>query len=137
MATNQEIIDLALQKLGVVEKGDSADSTDSNTALGVLNRMMLEWRERDMDFNWFRQDTLTDTVPIPDWSEEGVIANLALRAATDFRTPIPPDLILEAAAGKQTIANRLINDRLTNTDMTHLPTGEGQRSLYDIDTDTL
>ena len=134
--TNQELINLALGKIGVIEAGESANATDSSTALGVLNRMMAEWRERSMDFNWFTQDTLGDTVPIPKWAEEGVIANMAKRAATDFRVPLTAELIDEADKGRRTIGNTLITQSLDNTDMSHLPQGTGRYSLYDIETDS-
>jgi len=134
--TNQEIIDAALAKLGVLEKGASADATDSATALGVLNRMMHEWRERSMDFNWFTQDTLSDNAPIPVWAEEGVISNLAVRAATDFRAMVTQALFDEAVTGRRTIGNTLINQELDNTDMTHLPWGDGRLSRYDIEIDS-
>jgi hypothetical protein len=133
--TNQELIDLALGKIGIVEAGDSANATDSATALGVLNRMMAEWRERSMDFNWFTQDTLGDTVPLPKWAEEGVISNLALRAASDFRVTASMELALEAAKGLRTIGNTLITQTLDNTDMSHLPMGTGRYGNYDIETD--
>lgn len=133
--TNQELIDLALAKIGIVEAGDSANSTDSATALGVLNRMMAEWRERSMDFNWFTQDTLGDTVPIPKWAEEGVISNLAIRSASDFRVTVGMELALEASKGLRTIGNTLITQSLDNTDMTHLPLGTGRYGTYDIEND--
>lgn len=135
MATNQAVIDSALGKLGVIEAGESANPTDSTTALNVLNRMMNEWRNRSMDFNWFTQDTLGDSIPIPEWAEEGVISNLAVRAATDFRATVPPALLTEALAGRRTIGNTLISQELDNADMSHLPYGDGRQSRYDIETD--
>jgi hypothetical protein len=136
MATNQSLIDLALGKIGVVEGGDSADATDSATALGVLNRMMAEWRERSMDMNWFTQDTLGDTAPLPEWAEEGIISNLAVRSASDFRVIVSNELASEALLGRRTIGNTLINQELDNADMSHMPYGEGRLSRYNIETDS-
>jgi len=135
MATNQNLIDLALGKLGVIEAGESANSTDSATCLGVLNRMMAEWRERDMDMNWFTQDTLGDTAPLPEWAEEAIASNLAVRAASDFRSNVTQAVITEALAGRRTVGNTLINQDLDNADMSHLPYGDGRLSRYDINTD--
>ena len=134
MATNQTIINEALGKIGVVEAGDSANPTDSATGLRVLNKMMAEWGQRSLDMNWFPQDTLGDTIPIPDWSEEGVTSNLAMRAATDFRVPVSNELLTEATNGRRTIGNTLINQKLDNTDMSHLPYGEGRNERYNIET---
>ena len=136
MATNQQIIDSALSKLGVIEAGETANATDSATTLGVLNAMLHEWKYRDMDFNWFTQDTLSDTAPIPEWALEGVRSNLAVRAASDFRAQVPPALLSEATEGRRTIGNTLINLNLDNVDMSHLPLGSGRFSRYNIDTDS-
>ena len=135
MATNQNLIDLAGGKLGIVEAGASANATDSATFLGVLNRMLAEWRERSMDLNWFTQDTLADTAPLPEWAEEAVISNLAARAASDFRVNVSNELAHEALTGRRTIGNTLINQELDNADMSHMPYGEGRLSRYDIQSD--
>ena len=45
MSTNQAVIDQALGELGIVEAGDSANATDSATALNQLNNMMDQWAE--------------------------------------------------------------------------------------------
>ena len=69
------------------------------------------------------------------WAEEGVISNLALRAASDFRVTASMELALEAAKGLRTIGNTLITQTLDNTDMSHLPMGTGRYGNYDIETD--
>ena len=130
--TNQELINLALGKIRVVEGGVTANATDSATTLGALNRMMAEWRERSMDFNWFAQDTLGDTVPLPDYAEEGVAANLAIRVASDFSAVVTQQTYDEARDGLRTIGNTLISQGLDNADMSHLPQGEGKYNQYDI-----
>ena len=136
MATNQTVIDNALGKIGVVEAGDSANTTDSATTLGVLNKMMAEWATRSMDLNWFIQDTLTDECPIPWWSEEGVTSNLAVRSASDFKAIVSSELLTEAIDGRRNIGNVCINQTLDNADMSHLPYGDGRLSRYDIEIDS-
>lgn len=135
MATNQQIIDRALYELGFHEYGASADATDSGDALNALNDMMHEWSERSMDLNWFTQDTLGDTTPIPKWAQSGVISNLAVELEAVFNIAAPAGTHRKALRGKQTIANTLINQDLDNTDMSHLPLGDGRQSRYDIETD--
>ena len=135
--TNQEIITAALGKLGIVEAGDSANATDSATALGILNRMMEDWGVNpELDLNWFPQDTLSDAAPLPLFAEKGVIANLALEAAPDFRVTVGMELAMEAAKGKRNIGNAIINRDLDNADMSHLPYGEGRGERYNIESDT-
>lgn len=134
MATNQKIIDQALSKITVVEGGDEANATDSATALDLFNQMMHEGAFKSMDFNWFTQDTLGDTAPIPKWAEGGIIAMLAVRCAPEFNARISQELYDEAKDGKQLITNTLITQKLDNADMSHLP--YGGRARYNIETDS-
>lgn len=136
MATNQEAIDRALYELGFHEYGASADATDSADALAALNAMMHEWTNRSMDFNWFTQDTLGDTLPIPVWAESGVISNLALKLGAVFNIEPTRSCVLKAKTGRRTIGNTLITQGLDNADMTHLPMGEGREARYSIETDS-
>ena len=128
--TNQQIIDRAGFELGLVESGDSMDSTDTADALIDLNQMMAAWAVKDKDFKWPPQDTAGDVAPIPIWAEQGVISNLAVTMGPTFRSPIPADLHEKARLGRQTIGNTLVNLELEGSDMTHLP--QGRNWYYDI-----
>jgi len=126
MSTNQEIIDRALSDIGVIEAGDTANATDSADALVVLNNMMAEWKVSGKNLDYFPQDTLSDTIPIPDWSESAVRANLAIRCATTFRGSATQTLITEAIDGNNLVTRTLLNLNLEQADMRHLPQGEGR-----------
>ena len=126
MSTNQQIIDKALSDLGVIESSDSANATDSADALVDLNNMMAEWRISDKDLDWFSQDTLSATIPIPDWAEDAVIKNLAVKCSTTFRTPVTQMVVQQAEEGRNLVARTLINLNLGQADMTHMPQGEGR-----------
>lgn len=136
MPTNQQIIDRALYELGFHEYGASADSTDSGDALDALNDLMHEWKYSSKDFNWFTQDTLSDTAPLPKWAVKGVISSLGLRLATKFNITPSAQLYADAKEGEKVIARTLINLGLDNADMSHMPMGEGRRQYYDIEQDT-
>ncbi len=133
MSTNQEVIDRAAMELGMIEGSASLGSTDSADALAVLNEMMFTWRVSDKDFNWFSQDTLGDTIPIPSWALPGVISNLAVECGPVFRAPIPQDLLQKAEKGRNLIARTLMNLNLDPADMSHLPRGRdsGRNILTD------
>lgn len=126
MSTNQEIIDQALQEIGVIEAGESADATDSATALTTLNQMMAAWHQSDKDLSWFPQDTLADTIPIPDWAEKGIVSSLAIECAAPFRVPVTAELATKAIDGENTISRTLINQSLEPIDNGNLPYGTGQ-----------
>ena len=133
MTTNQEVVDRAAMELGMIEESASLGDTDSTDALAVLNEMMFEWRVSDKDFNWFSQDTLGDTIPIPDWALKGVISNLAGECGPVFRAPIPADLSQKAEKGRNLITRTLMNLNLEPADMSHLPQGRfsGRNILTD------
>jgi len=133
MTTNRVIYQDAMEKIGVLEEGGTASSAQDTTGLNELNRMMNEWRIRDIDLNWFTQDTAADTAPLPNWAESGVIANLAVRLASEYRVPVTPALADAANTGLQAIKTVLMNVELEEgQDMSHMNQGLGIRSRYDI-----
>ena len=123
MTTIQQTADRAGGELGIVEGGDSFSATDSALVMQFLNTMMAQWKYSGRDFNWFPQDDLTATLPIPEWAEEAVISNLAVTCAIPFRAPIPADLATKASNGLHMITRTLMNLNLESADMTHLPFG--------------
>lgn len=133
MSTIQNIIDRALGELGIVEAGDSANATDSASALAILNNMMAEKEQQDMEFNWFPQDTLSDAMPIPRWAESGVTSMLAMYCAPEFRVPLTNEVAMKADKGETVILNTLINLKLEGADMSHLPL---HRYRYNINLDS-
>ena len=131
--TVQELIDQALYNLGYLEKGESADATDSADALRVLNQLLAEWEWASKDLNWFAQDTLTATLPIPAWSERAVMTGFALDLAGEFDVVPTQSLYTKFDESRQTLTNRLMNTALNPSDMSHLPRGSGH---YDIEMDS-
>ena len=131
--TVQEFIDQALYNLGYLEKGESADATDSADALRVMNQMLAEWEWAGKDLNWFSQDDLTATMPIPVWAERAAMTGLAIDLAGEFDVVPTQALYTKFDESRQTLTNRLMNTALNPSDMSHLPRGSGH---YDIETDS-
>ena len=131
--TVQELIDQALYNLGYLEKGESADATDSADALRVMNQMLAEWEWAGKDLNWFSQDDLTATMPIPVWAERAAMTGLAIDLAGEFDVVPTQALYTKFDESRQTLTNRLMNTALNPSDMSHLPRGSGH---YDIETDS-
>ena len=134
--SNQELIKEALQENGVVAEGEEPTAAQAQRALKHLNRMLAEWREKDVDLHWVPQTELSDNAPIAEWMEDGIIANLAIHTASKFRAAqgVTPLLAARADAGYKTIAARVMNDNLGKADTSHLPYGAGGR--WDINLDT-
>lgn len=126
MTTIQKTIDRAFGELGIVEGGASVGSTDAAEAMALLNQLMAEWKQSGRDFNWFPQDTLGATLPVPDWAEAGIVSNLAIKCGPAFRSPIPPDLAVKALDGMNVITRTLMNQNLIPANMEHLPQGRAQ-----------
>ena len=131
--TVQQFIDQALFQLGYIEKGESADATDSADALRVMNQLMAEWEYASKDLNWFSQDDLTATMPIPAWAERAAMTGLALDLAGEFDVVPTQSLYMKHDEARQTLTNRLINTALNPSRMDHLPRGSGH---WDISTDS-
>ena len=132
--TNQELIDRSFMLLRMIESSDSANATDSADAMSVLNEMMAEWAISSRDFNFFPQDTLSATVPLPEWAIASVIANLAVMCAPVFDAEVTADVYGKADAGKKVITRTLMNLALEPAEMTHLP--QGSLTTIHILTDT-
>ena len=135
--TNQQAIDRALYLLGFHEYGASADATDSADALSSLNEMMYQWKTEDRDFDWFEQDDLTDTVPVPKWSDRAVIYNLAIELAAKFNIQPTATVVTVADDSKRSITRHLMNTKIQGADMSHLPYGDGRNGRYNINSDTI
>ena len=132
--TNNEVIKKALQELGVVGFNGTATASQAQDCLDILNGMMAEWEQQDVDLNWFPQDTLSETCPIPRWAENGVISNLAVTASASFRAPLSEGLIQKAYQGFNTIFNTVMKIKHQPSDMGHISKGSNGR--WDINTDS-
>jgi len=124
--TNQAIIDQALGQISIVEAGESASASDSADTMTYLNQMMAEWKVSGKDLQFFNQDDLTDTCPIPDWAISGVMNNLAKYVAPLFRVPLSQEVAILAMQGDNVISRTLLNLNLDQADMRHMPQGEGR-----------
>ena len=133
--TNQQIIDQALYELGYQSYGATADATDAADALNALNQMMEEWKHAGRDLNWFTQDTLADACPIPKYAERAVVSSLAMDCGALFNVSPSQSLAMKQSEAKRVLTTWLLNAKLDNTDMSHLPMGQGNSGRYDINTD--
>lgn len=132
--TLQKFLDWAGFLIGAVESGESLTAAESDDLLRALNSMLTMWAKEDKDLQWPPQDTLTDTYPLQLWTQEPVVYNLAVRAATLFSLPVPPDVAFIASEGQKFVAKTLINNKTEQKDMSHMPSGGGR---WNIITDSI
>ena len=127
MTTNLTIIDDALREINVISEIDSASAEQGKFCLRRLNQMMEVWRENGADIGYFAQDTTTDTIPIPDWTELGVTAALAIVIAPTYSATVSAELLLTARIAANMITRKSLAERQQGANMSHLPAGSGNR----------
>lgn len=134
MPTNLQIIDQALQELGIVDHEGTATAKQAAIGLTHLNQMMYEWSVTDKDLHFAPQDTLSDTCPIPTWAEMAVVTNLAMHLSSPMRAPISPQLAGRAMLSTESLLRTLINLKNQGADMSHI--SQGSNGVWDITTDS-
>jgi len=126
MSKNLEIIEDALRDINVISEIESASAEQGAFGIRKLNQVMEAWKEQSVDFGWFSQTATTDTAPIPDWAEIGVTAALSIAMAPKYGATVSTELGVIADSSIEMIKRKSISEKLTNTDMSHLPVGSGR-----------
>lgn len=129
--TNVEIIESAYRTIGVVGESQSVSAEQGASALDTLNQMMNAWAVEDIQLGYFTQTSTTDTCPIPEWSEQGVISALAQQLLTLYPSAqAAPGLMDDATNGIGTLKRICLNQKLNPLDTRYLGVGDGQRYRY-------
>lgn len=135
MPTKSDIIKSALRKLGVTGFDSETDPQEFDAALVELESMMTEWDGRGIRVS-YKLGTSTDTAltsedaGIRDWARQGIVANLAMRLATDYGKPITQDLAMQASAGMSSILAATATDNIYLTQYPrNMPVGSGNRNI--------
>ena len=137
MATTLEVIEDALREINVLAENDTASPEQGEYGRRTLNRMMALWREDSIDLGYFSQPNTSNDCPIPEYSETAVIAGLAIVLAPKYGATVSNELVAVANSAIASVRRKLISESLDNTDMSHLPRGQGHyHNGYDILTDT-
>ena len=94
MATATEISQRALKRLAIVDPGETASAIDVQDATEALNAMIAAW-----EVNWLSGDTL----PLDPRFEQGIIAMLAVRIASDHNITPNAILLRDADRGEENL----------------------------------
>jgi len=134
--TNVEVIDDALKSLNVISEVATASSEQGKYVLTKLNQMMEMWREDGISIGFFPQSVTTDTCPIPDYAELAVISSLSVVIAPKYGATLSQELVAVIDRSYTALLRKSLYEKLDNTDMSHLPIGQGHfGTRYDITTD--
>jgi hypothetical protein len=107
MATNQEIITFAYQKIGVVDETASPSAEQLQTALTVLNDYLLNEAADGMRLGWYKQTNVAANAPLKDSDVHGVKMLLAMQLATHYGISIQdPVLLQEITTAKTQLVKR-------------------------------
>lgn len=135
--TNNQVIARALREINVINEVQSPTAEQGTQALDKLNSMMEAWKEDSLDVGYFEQTTTTDTCPIPDYAEGAVIMALALECAPQYGTSLSGEALGKLNYYMKLLRRKIINEKLDNADMSHLPAGAGRwHGRWDIVSDS-
>ena len=124
MATNQEIITFAYQKIGVIDENSSPTAEQLQTALIVLNDYLLNQAADGMRLGWFTQTNVAATAPLRPEDVHGVKMLLAKQLAAHYGIKIDdPILLKEMDVAETQLTKRSL--RYSEADFTELPRPQG------------
>jgi hypothetical protein len=134
MTTNVEIIEGAYRTIGVVGESQSVSAEQGAVGLSTLNQLMSAKAVEDWaPLGYFTQTSTTDTCPIPDWAEMGVISALAQQLLTLYPSAqAAPGLSDDSTNGIATINRICLHAKLDSLDTRYLGYGSGGLRRWNI-----
>lgn len=129
---NSDLITDAYRAAGIVADGESATAVQMQVGLRKLNQMLAEEAENGLSFaSWYSQTSLADTLPLPEYAESWVTAQLSVILSGEFRVPVSEVQAGKAATGRATIERKRFNQALQPV-YPNIPAGESDWNTYSI-----
>lgn len=128
MTTKSELIDLAFVELGI---GSGFDVTPSErqTTLSMLDSMVAAWQAMGVNFGYSLPGGLTDESGVPDWAQEAVVMNLAMRRAPSLGKTPSPETRTAARVGYNVLMGRAVMPQSQKL-QAGVPMGAGYKSEW-------
>lgn len=124
MATNQEIITFAYQKIGVIDENSSPSFEQGQVALTVLNDYLLNEAADGMRLGWFAQTQTSAIAPLRAEDVHGVKMLLCNQLAIHYGITIQnPSLMQEIMTAKTQLVKRSL--RYSEADFSELSRPQG------------
>lgn len=124
MATNQELITFAYQKIGVIDENSSPTFEQGQVALTVLNDYLLNEGADGMRLGWFTQTQISANAPLRPEDVHGVKMLLCNQLAVHYGITIQnPFLIQEIQTAKTQLVKRSL--RYSEADFSELSRSQG------------
>ena len=106
MPTIANVIDRALEKAGIKDPSQDAETEDVSTALDELNDMMHEWHQNGMWLNYTEAEASTDRNTAHRYAHGAMKTFLALRLCSEYQRPVPQTLAAAAVEQKALLSNQ-------------------------------
>lgn len=124
MATNQEIITYAYQKIGVVDENSSPSYEQGQVGLTVLNDYLLNENADGLRLGWYAQTQISANAPLRPEDVHGVKMLLAKQLAAHYGITIQNQQLLEEIqTAKTQLVKRSI--RYSEADFSELSRPQG------------
>lgn len=124
MATNQEIISFAYQKIGVIDENSSPSFEQGQTALTIVNDYLLNEAADGMRLGWYTQTNIAANAPLKAEDVHGVKMLLAKQLAAHYGISITdPILLQEMETAKTQLVKRSL--RYSEADFSEFPRPQG------------
>lgn len=124
MATNQEIITFAYQKIGVIDENSSPSAEQLQVAITVLNDYLLNQNADGLRLGWFTQTQVSANAPLRPEDVHGVKMLLAKQLAAHYGIAIQNPVLLDEMQKAETqLVKRSI--RYSEADFSELPRPQG------------
>lgn len=108
MATMQDIVERAIQRMNVIPLGQSADPLSVQDGLDALNEMMHSWkRQFGSGYSYFTLG-LSDSFPLANKFRHGVAALLAFRLLDEAGKQPSEHLIRDAKRGWMALQSNFV-----------------------------
>jgi len=130
--TKRNIIERAYTAGGLASYVFDLTAEELEAAKATLDSMLAMWSVKGARIAYNGGGALSDDAGLPGWSEEAVIANLALRVC-GFAGKMPsPELKASARQSWNTVLAMVSQPPIARMDVGRLPAGSGNLWLGDI-----
>lgn len=129
--TNRQLISDALAMIGVLAETEVASAEQAQLGLRFLNAGVAEWQAIGLIPSYYTQTELTNDCPIEDADILTVTGLLGVRLALMHKGSDPSRASAVAKAGYDRLVRTLVQDSVTELDMSHLPQSPYTTNILD------
>lgn len=97
MSTALDIINDALDDLTIKSSEVSLTDSEVSSAIRKMNRMLTNWAQGGLNLGFTKIENSSDTLTTPDWADELITAQLAIRLASSFGMQVSPEIVAIAS----------------------------------------